>query len=329
MKRRLLLFAAVFAFVMQTAAQQNRFEEIIGIEVRDNQPILTATVAGTPLPFLLDMGRATSAILVNVADEMGLEVNNERVTLERIGIGEELFIARTAVDVIDDEALRQLGVAGVFGVNIFNRSILTINKQAQDITLSAPFKPEYIPLRSRADMVAGNVQTVVVAGERVTAPINELLEKGAMTFDFTRTRLFFEPFETLVRPERAVAPQERQMEGLITHVNRRLFLQEIFNFREKDEWKFQGSQPAILYFWAPWCVPCRRLTPEMVQLAEEFEGRVKFYKINFDEEQEISVGYFNVQMLPTILFIPMEGEPIPVSAVNIGQVREGIKGLLQ
>jgi thiol-disulfide isomerase/thioredoxin len=331
MKRKILFLATAIMMVMQVAAQTNNFEEIIDIDVRDNQLILTATVAGAPLNFLLDMGRASSAILTNVAHEMGLEVSNGRVTLERIGIGEELFVPRISVDVIDDEAFKQLGVSGVLGVNVFNRSVVTIDKEAKNITLSAPFKPEHIPLRSRSDMVAGNEQTVVVAGERVTAPISELFNKGAMTFDFTRSRLFFESFETLVRPERVVAvAEEPKMEGLMTHLTRNLFLQDVFNFREKDEWEFQGSQPAILYFWATWCAPCRRLTPGMVQLAEEFEGRVKFYKINFDEEPEISVGFFNVQTLPTMLFVPMVGEPVSLGLVNTKEdVRRRLEELME
>jgi thiol-disulfide isomerase/thioredoxin len=333
MIRKILLLTTIIALAGGNVfAQTNRFEEIIDIDVQDSRLFLTVTVSGTPVRFLFDAGRPTSAILTESANAMGLEISESRASLARVGVGEQLFLQQIAVDVIEDDALQQLGVSGVLGVDIFRQSIVTIDKRDKNITLSLPFKPTYMPLRSRAPMTVGSSeQTVVSAGEQITASVSELLEMGALTLDFTRGRLYFESFETLTKPENlastAVNPEAT---GFMTPLNRSMFLRDVFNFREYDEWNFQGTQPAILYFWATWCAPCRRLTPIMEELAKEFDGRVKFYKINFDEEKEVSEGFFNVTVLPTMLFIPMEGEPIPLGFVSTREdVERRIRELME
>ena len=59
--------------------------------------------------------------------------------------------------------------------------------------------------------------------------------------------------------------------------------------------------PVIVDFFADWCGPCRMLAPVFSKLSEEYEGEVKFVKINVDEAQELAVR-FNVMSIPTILF---------------------------
>lgn len=58
--------------------------------------------------------------------------------------------------------------------------------------------------------------------------------------------------------------------------------------------------PVLVDFWAPWCGPCRMLSPIVDQVAEEQQGRAKVVKINIDEEPELA-QQFGVVSIPTLL----------------------------
>lgn len=64
----------------------------------------------------------------------------------------------------------------------------------------------------------------------------------------------------------------------------------------------------LVDFWAPWCGWCRKLAPSFERLASEFAGRVRFVKVNVDEEPGLAARY-GVQGLPTLKFF-CEGEPV-------------------
>jgi thioredoxin 1 len=86
------------------------------------------------------------------------------------------------------------------------------------------------------------------------------------------------------------------------------FKEKIFNYEENTEWKFEGDIPAVVDFWAPWCGPCRMVGPIIDELSTEFAGKINFYKVNVDVEQELA-GIFGVRSIPSMLFIPREGKP--------------------
>ena len=86
------------------------------------------------------------------------------------------------------------------------------------------------------------------------------------------------------------------------------FLKKVFNYEKNKEWKFEGDVPAVVDFWAPWCGPCRMVGPIIDELSTEYAGKVNFYKINVDDEQELA-GIFGVRSIPSMLFIPKEGKP--------------------
>lgn len=73
----------------------------------------------------------------------------------------------------------------------------------------------------------------------------------------------------------------------------------------------ESDQLVVVDFYADWCGPCKRLLPELEAAADDFNGRVKFVKVNVDEEPEIGSRY-GVQGIPNLTFF-RGGKPVDVS----------------
>ncbi len=78
--------------------------------------------------------------------------------------------------------------------------------------------------------------------------------------------------------------------------------------KSTTEWKFKGSIPAIIDFYADWCGPCKMVSPILEQLSKEYEGRLNIYKVNTETERQLA-GSFGISSIPSILFIPVTGQP--------------------
>lgn len=68
---------------------------------------------------------------------------------------------------------------------------------------------------------------------------------------------------------------------------------------EFKEEVLESDLPVIVDFWAPWCGPCKAMAPHLEAVAKEFEGRVKFLKINVDKNKQ-SAKDASVKGLPTL-----------------------------
>jgi thioredoxin 1 len=91
------------------------------------------------------------------------------------------------------------------------------------------------------------------------------------------------------------------------HITADDFKTQIFNYETEQDWKYNGSLPAIIDFYADWCGPCKAIAPALEELADEYAGKLIIYKIDTDKEQELS-ALFGIQSIPTLLFIPLQGD---------------------
>ncbi|MHB1688262.1 MAG: thioredoxin [Ignavibacteriaceae bacterium] len=83
-----------------------------------------------------------------------------------------------------------------------------------------------------------------------------------------------------------------------------------FNF---DQEVLKSDVPVLVDFWAPWCGPCRMVSPIVEQIAEEYQGKLKVVKLNTDENEDVAIRY-GIRSIPTL------------GIFNNGQVVDGVIG---
>ena len=79
------------------------------------------------------------------------------------------------------------------------------------------------------------------------------------------------------------------------------------NIKDESELKFLGKNPVVIDFHAKWCGPCKILAPIIDELDKEYDN-VDLYKVDIEDEMELAQA-FGVMSVPTLLFIPTEGQP--------------------
>ena len=122
----------------------------------------------------------------------------------------------------------------------------------------------------------------------------------------TLLKLFFITSISAGSPVNAI--KEGNNKVTVVYLTNDTFKQMIYNYEKNKEWKYEGTKPAIIDFYATWCPPCRQLSPLVEEIAQEYAGKIVVYKIDTDKERTLS-EQLGITGLPTLLFIPLKGKP--------------------
>ena len=113
------------------------------------------------------------------------------------------------------------------------------------------------------------------------------------------------------------------------HLTKEQILRRIADYEKNpDSFRFLGSRPALIDFYAGWCGPCKMLAPLLEEVSDEYAGRVDIYKVDVEQEEELA-ALFRVRSIPTLVYIPMDGQiRVTQGAVGKPQLKEAIENIL-
>jgi len=98
------------------------------------------------------------------------------------------------------------------------------------------------------------------------------------------------------------------MIGNVVYLTTEEFKNKVFNYTLNKEWKYSGELPAIIDFYADWCGPCKMVAPILQEIAKDYQGKLIVYKVDTESERELASA-FGISSIPTLLFVPMTGQP--------------------
>lgn len=209
----------------------------------------------------------------------------ETKATERWGIGSALVAESVEV------ALTRVAELGVEKMDLENSGVKTL--KGNELTTEMP----------NAERLAGEHNAEMPNAERLAEEQKAELSGAGRPAEEQGVEM-----TGAVRPDEETAAMEKPTTRVV-HITKADFLKKVYDFEKNpDEWKYLGSQPAIVDFYADWCGPCRQLSPVLDELAKEYSGKLTIYKVNVDNERGLAT-FFGIRSIPTLLFIPMKGKP--------------------
>ena len=91
----------------------------------------------------------------------------------------------------------------------------------------------------------------------------------------------------------------------------------------------KSERPVLVDFYADWCGPCKAMAPVLDQLSKEYDGKVKFVKVDTDDNQELA-GQFGIMSIPTMMFFSKgKVEDMLVGAVPAAVVKSKLDAIVK
>ena len=116
---------------------------------------------------------------------------------------------------------------------------------------------------------------------------------------------------------------------MIEHLTNETFKEKVFNYEVNKEWNFLGKKPCLIDFYADWCGPCKMVAPILEELSEEYGEKLNIFKIDTEDQKELA-SVFGVQSIPSLLFVPLEGQPqMAMGALPKETFKQAIKDVLK
>jgi len=125
--------------------------------------------------------------------------------------------------------------------------------------------------------------------------------------------------------------EEINKETELPSISYKEFLDKIYDFEHDSTqtWSNKSGRPVVIDFYATWCAPCKKLAPSLLELSDKYKGQVDFYKVDTEKEERLAMA-FNISSVPTLMFIPKEGEPyLSVGYISKGEINQIIKELVK
>ena len=237
----------------------------------------------------------------------------ETKATERWGIGSALVAESVEV------ALTRVAELGIEKMDLENSGVKTLkgNELTTEMPNAERLAGEQNAEMPNAERLAGEQNAEMPNAERLAGEQNAEVPNAERLAEEQKAELSGagRPAAELgvemtgaVRPDEETAAKEKPTTKVV-HITKADFLKKVYDFEKNpDEWKYLGSQPAIVDFYADWCGPCRQLSPVLDELAKEYSGKLTIYKVNVDNERGLAT-FFGIRSIPTLLFIPMKGKP--------------------
>ena len=99
--------------------------------------------------------------------------------------------------------------------------------------------------------------------------------------------------------------------GEVNVISEDQFIALVTDVENDKGFQYRGSVPAVVDCYADWCRPCHAINPIMVELAQEYEGRVIFYKLNVDRAARVSSA-LNITSIPSLFFFKPNSQPAKI-----------------
>ena len=119
-------------------------------------------------------------------------------------------------------------------------------------------------------------------------------------------------------------------DGVVNQMSSQMFIKMVWDYKTNPKtFTFAGDIPVVIDFYADWCRPCRMVAPIMEEFAREYNGKIRVFKVNTDQEQELA-QLFQIRSIPSVMFVPKSGKPqMTVGALPKESFKKVIEDILK